>query len=85
MLVGFRFFYKNDPLYPIRVAGSRARDFNAPAEYIIYSAIVFNLNALLPIVFSLKDSNNRYIKMIVLGVERQQELMGGIQKLSTNT
>ena len=69
-------FYKNDPLYPVKIVGSLSRDFNVPAEFIMYSAFLFNLNTLLPIVFSLRESDNSYLKTVVSGVEKQLSLMG---------
>ncbi len=73
-------YFKNGPWYPARFAESLAREFNISAGNIIYSVFRFNLNALLPIVFSLKNSENSYIQMVVSGVERQLELIGGNEK-----
>jgi len=73
----FPMYFQRGPRYPIRIAATLARDFNIPAEDVIYQIFRFNLNALLPIVFSLKDSDNSYIQKVVTGVERQLELIGG--------
>lgn len=74
----FPMYFKSGPWYPARVAAALSREFNIPAEDILYSVFRFNLNALLPIAFSLKDSENSYVQMVVSSVERQLELIGGI-------
>lgn len=76
----FPLYYKNGPRYPARFAALLARELAVPAEDILYSVFIYNLNALLPIVFALKDSRNDYIKTVVSGVTRQLELIGNIQK-----
>lgn len=75
----FPMYFKNGPWYPARFAASLSREFNIPEGDIIYSVFRFNLNALLPIAFSLKNSKNSYLQTVVSGVERQLELIGGIE------
>ena len=41
-------------------------------------ALYSNLNSLLPIVFSLKESEYSYVQMVVSGIERQLGLIGGV-------
>ncbi len=76
----FPMYCKNGPRYPTRFAASLSRESNIPAENILYSVFLCNLNALLAIVFALKDSKNSYVQMVISGVERQLELIGEIQK-----
>lgn len=69
---------KGAPQYTPSFVAFLAHEFNIPAADIICSIFQFNLNTLLPIVFSLKDSKNSYVQTVVSGVERQLELMGGV-------
>jgi hypothetical protein len=75
----FPMYFKSGPWYPARFARSISQEFNLPAEDILYSVFRFNLNALLPIVISLKESENSYVQMVVSGIERQLELIGGVE------
>lgn len=72
-------YKKYGPRYPTRVIAALARESGIPAENILHSVILCNLNALLPIVFTLKHSENSYVQMVVSGVERQLDLIAKIQ------
>jgi len=74
----FPMYFKQGPRYPSRFAASLAHELSIPAEVILHQVFRNNLNTLLPIVFSLQDSENSYIQMVVSGVKRQLELIGGL-------
>lgn len=74
----FPMYFIGAPQYTSRFTAFLSHEFNIPAEDIIYSVFQFNLNTLLPIAFSLKNSKNSYVQTVVSGVERQLEMIGGI-------
>lgn len=78
----FPMYYTHGPRYPARFAASLASESGIAAEDILYSVFRFNLNALLPVIFTLKKSRNSYIQTVVSAAEKQLGLIGGIQNLT---
>lgn len=75
----FPMYFREDPWYPAALAASLADEYSFSAEQLLYSMLRFNLNTLLPIAFSLKNSGNSYLQLVATGVERQLALIGGLR------
>lgn len=79
----FPMYSKKSPGLPPATAAFVANKINVPPQNIIYSIFRYNFKNLSRVVFSLKNSENKYAQKVVSGIERQLELILG-ETLNTN-
>jgi len=76
----FPLYFEKVPQYPAKVAQMVARETGLSAEIILNDVFQFNLNALVPVAFQLKESDNPYARLAAAAAQRQLEIIGGTRK-----
>jgi hypothetical protein len=72
----FPLYFERDPLYPAKVAQIVARETGLIAEIFLNAVFRFNLHALIPVAFQLRESANPYAQLLSSAAQRQLELIG---------
>ena len=54
-----------------------ARETGQSGEGFLYDVVRTNLNALLPVAFGLRESENPYARLLAAVAQRQLEVIGG--------
>lgn len=76
----FPLYFERDPLYPAKVARMVAHETGLSAEMFLNDVFRINLNALVPVAFQLRESENQYAQLIAAAAQRQLEVIGGTRK-----
>ncbi len=69
----FPLYLEGSPIYPAVIAKMIADEINIPVENLLFNIIKFNLHALVPATFQLKESENSYARYLGAVAQRQLE------------
>ncbi len=76
----FPLYLEGANVYPAKIAKMIANELNLPAENLLFNIIKLNLHALIPAVFQLRESNNKFATYLARVIQRQLETIAGTRK-----